>query len=233
VRSSGTVRDTGHGGVAQDVPAGRRGAAARDGRRYGQLSRADSPTAAMESLDNPAPAAAPTQSAIIVPVPAAEAVVARHRRFLDRSAAWGVPAHVTVLYPFVPPAALDNGTVAAAAAAVASVAAFDCTFVATRWFGSDVLWLEPRPAEPLRRLTRAVWAAFPGYPPYEGVHDGIEPHLTVGERALGGPGALEAAEAAVLPALPFSQHVDHAVLVVGSGQPRSWRIQARLPLAND
>jgi 2'-5' RNA ligase len=186
----------------------------------------------MHSLHDPAPAAAPTQSAVIVPVPAAEAVVARHRRSLDRSAAWGVPAHVTVLFPFVAPEALDDGTVAAAAAAVASVEAFDCTFVATRWFGSDVLWLEPRPAEPLRRLTRAVWAAFPGCPPYEGAHDGIEPHLTVGERALGGADALEAAEAAVRSALPFTEHVDHALLVIGSQRPRSWRVQARLPLAS-
>ena len=45
----------------------------------------------------------PTESAVIVAVPAAEPAVRAHRQQFDRAAAWGVPAHVTVLYPFVPP----------------------------------------------------------------------------------------------------------------------------------
>lgn len=59
----------------------------------------------MHSLDDPAPSVAPTQTAVIVPVPAAEALVGSHRRRLDRAAGWGVPAHVTVLYPFLHPEA--------------------------------------------------------------------------------------------------------------------------------
>ena len=43
------------------------------------------------------------ESAILVPVPEAGPVVGRLRARLDRSASRGVPAHVTVLYPFVPP----------------------------------------------------------------------------------------------------------------------------------
>ncbi len=36
-----------------------------------------------------------------MPVPEAEWVVGEHRARLDRAAAWGVPAHVTVLHPSV------------------------------------------------------------------------------------------------------------------------------------
>jgi hypothetical protein len=43
------------------------------------------------------------RSAVTVLVPAVEPAVARHRRDLDASATWGVPAHVTVLFPFVAP----------------------------------------------------------------------------------------------------------------------------------
>jgi hypothetical protein len=56
---------------------------------------------------NPAliPATA-AESAVLVPVPEAERGVSGHRNRLDRAAVWGVPAHVTVLYPFVPPPAV-------------------------------------------------------------------------------------------------------------------------------
>ena len=48
------------------------------------------------------------QSALLVPVPAAEPAVAEHRARLDGSARDGVPAHLTVLYPFLPPALVDD-----------------------------------------------------------------------------------------------------------------------------
>jgi hypothetical protein len=66
------------------------------------------------------------QSAVLVPVPEAEPAVSRHRARLDRAAAWGVPAHATILYPFVTPPAITAATMAALAGAVASVRAFDC-----------------------------------------------------------------------------------------------------------
>jgi hypothetical protein len=48
-----------------------------------------------------------SQSALIVEVPEAEPAVARHRIRLDGSAPLGVPAHVTVLFPLMPPAMID------------------------------------------------------------------------------------------------------------------------------
>jgi hypothetical protein len=45
-----------------------------------------------------------TLSAVVVPVPEAEPRVGALRTALDPSAALGVPAHVTILYPFVAPA---------------------------------------------------------------------------------------------------------------------------------
>ena len=49
--------------------------------------------------------------------------MARLRGRLDQAATLGVPAHVTILYPFVPPGAMSADVVDAAAAAVASVRA--------------------------------------------------------------------------------------------------------------
>lgn len=43
------------------------------------------------------------ESALLVLVPEADPVVGEHRALLDLSARDGVPAHLTVLYPFLPP----------------------------------------------------------------------------------------------------------------------------------
>ncbi len=82
-------------------------------------------------------APARAQTAVIAPVSAAERLVGKHRDRLDAAAAWGVPAHVTVRYPFVEPAAANEQLIAAPDAAVGSVSAFDCRFLRTRWFGDD------------------------------------------------------------------------------------------------
>jgi len=173
-----------------------------------------------------------TQSAVLVAVPEAEPVVSRHRARLDGAAALGVPAHVTVLYPFVPPPAITAGVLAALAGAVTSVGAFECRFPATAWFGEEVLWLAPQPDEPFRALTRAVCAAFPGYLPYRGGFDDVIPHLTVGDRPPGGAADLRAAEAGIRPALPVAARVSRAWLMTGSTAPDSWRPVAELPLAD-
>ena len=172
----------------------------------------------------------PTETALVVVVQEAEAAVSAHRRRLDPASGWGVPAHVTVLYPFAPPRALTESTISRLAALAQSVAAFDCTFAGTAWFGSDVLYLVPEPNEPFRALTRLVAKEFPDYPPYEGVHADVVPHLTVG-----GPGAaasdLQRAETTLLPTLPIRTWVDSVHLMAGSNEPDAWRTVRKLPLA--
>ena len=138
------------------------------------------------SMDPVPPSSVEPESAVLIPVPETERIVSGHRRRLDRAAVWGVPAHVTVLYPFAAPSAITDATIAALADAVRSVSAFDCEFPATAWFGQEVVWLAPQPEEPFRALTQVVSAAFPGYLPYDGAFDEIVPHLTVGDRPAGG-----------------------------------------------
>ena len=176
-------------------------------------------------------APAPTRTALIAPVPAVEPVVAEHRRHLDAASTWGIAAHVSVLYPFVPPSAVDDHVIATVARALAAVPAFDCSFARCRWFGQDVLWLEPDPAQPLRDLTAAVWTAFPAYPPYGGVHDEVVPHLTVADRPLGDLRALQAAEDAVQARLPVAARIDHVLLVAGTDASSSWAMLHRFDLA--
>src|SRR6266851_12557 len=120
----------------------------------------------------------PTESAVVVRTPEAEALVGRAD--LDVAAGLGVPAHVTVLAPFVAPNLLGDEMIGALAEAIGSVRSFDVTFARVAWFDRSVLWLAPEPAEPFQALTDAVWRRFPDCPPYRGEHQDVVPHLTVG-----------------------------------------------------
>jgi 2'-5' RNA ligase superfamily len=177
------------------------------------------------------PSAVASQSAVVILVPEAERAVGGHRDRLDRAAALGVPAHVTVLAPFVAPSAITAATIEVLAGAVGTTGAFDCEFPATAWFGEQVLWLAPRPGEPFRALTHAVSAAFPGYLPYGGAYGDVVPHLTVGDRPPGGVRDLGAAEADVLRWLPLQARISRVWLMTGNASPGSWRAEAELPLA--
>ena len=171
-----------------------------------------------------------TETAVLVLVPDAEHAVAEHRAHLDMAASWGVPAHLSVVYPFVPPEDVDDRVLAGLAAAIGTVPAFDCVFPRTDWFGPDVLWLAPEPDAPFRELTRAVVTAFPAHLPYGGIHGDSVPHLTVGELRLGSAEGLAAAQRAVHTHLPIRARVDRAVLLAGRPERGAWRPVAEFAL---
>ena len=120
------------------------------------------------------------QSGLIVEVPEADPVVGQHRALLDASAPLGVPAHITVLFPFMPPWRIDELVLAELEHLFAAVTRFRFRLDDTGWFGDDVLWLAPREPGPFRDLTRRVYGAFPAFPPFEGQYDDVVPHLTIG-----------------------------------------------------
>jgi 2'-5' RNA ligase len=118
------------------------------------------------------------ESALVVFIPAADPLVAPFRKMYDPSAGAGIPAHVTVLYPFVPPDLLTDELLATLRQLFLEVTTFNASFAKTMQF-PDGLYLEPMPAEPFRRLTKLVFKHFPDTPPYGGEFDEIIPHLTV------------------------------------------------------
>jgi 2'-5' RNA ligase len=168
------------------------------------------------------------QSALIVSIPEAEAAVALQRAQFDDAAAWGIPAHVTVLFPFLPPSEVDAHVIETLAAAISGVPRFEATFESTRWFGTSVLWLAPTPAADFGALTTVVADAFPDYPPYEGRHDVVIPHLTVGHDVAGS--ALQEAEAEVQACLPIRVSVSEVALWCGTDVPAGWSRVMGFPL---
>jgi 2'-5' RNA ligase len=172
-----------------------------------------------------------TESGVVVVVPEADPVVGPHRLRLDPAASWGVPAHVTVLYPFVSPPDLRTADLDRLGEAVAQVAAFDAELPRVDWFGEDVVWLAPEPASQFRRLISVVGAAFPDLLPYGGGFDDVVPHLTIGGPSRGTLDELRRAADAVAPQLPVRTRVDEVAVMAGRREAGSWRTVARLPLA--
>jgi 2'-5' RNA ligase len=167
------------------------------------------------------------ESALLVPVPEAEPLVRRWRERLDRSAAMGVPAHVTILYPFVPPGEVDDRLLVDLRSLFGEVAPFDYALTDLRWFGEDVLWLAPAPDTGFRRLIDAIVARYPRYPPYGRPEQEVVPHLTVGDS--GGQDALRAAEAALQRRLPVPASARQVWLVEATETER-WRVRERFAL---
>jgi 2'-5' RNA ligase len=156
------------------------------------------------------------RTALIVAVPEAEPAVGALRLAHDSSAALGVPAHVTILFPFAPPAAVDED---ALEALVAEHAAFEFELATIEHWPQPLTYLAPVPAEPFLALMNAVWRRWPAYPPYEGVHETVIPHLTVGE-----------AELEVDAELPIRCHA-HEVLLIEEDDAGRWSTRRSFPLA--
>ena len=172
--------------------------------------------------------ATPTHSAVILPVPEAGAVIDAWRRRFDRSAAWGVPAHVTLLFPFVPPSAIDEAVVARLRTAIGGFGAVVFDLAALRRFDDGTLYLLPSPDDRLRELTARVVAAFPDYPPYGGAVADPHPHVTVGEAAQAA-GSTDA-EPAIAARLPIPCRVEEARLMAGAAESGGWTVVERVAL---
>jgi 2'-5' RNA ligase len=170
-----------------------------------------------------------SESALLIPVPNAEAAVQHWRQQLDPASHLGVPAHVTVLYPFLPPAALDGAAITRVANVFQQRPAFAFSLTRVAWFGNQVAYVQPEPSAVFRGLTAAVVDEFPAYLPYRGAYDDVVPHLTIGQDA---PVAdLQDAAKNVAGHLPIAARADEIWLMVGTRSERSWHTHTRFEFA--
>lgn len=167
-----------------------------------------------------------SSSAVVVRIPVPMGVQQLRRRW-DLSAGLGVPAHVTVLFPFVPVTGLTPDVRSALAAIARAVEPFDVTFRRVDRFPT-VVYLAPDPPTPFETLTAAIVRAFPGFPPYGGAFDAVVPHLTVTESTTADV-PLEAIAAEAERLLPFTRHVVAIEVLVERADGR-WHPHWRLAL---
>ena len=168
------------------------------------------------------------ETALIVAVPEAEPAVGRFRERYDSSAAVGVPAHVTLLYPFLAPGAVSVGDIAALTTLFATTPSFDVVFARCRRFGTRVLWLAPEPDEPFLDLMARLFERWPECPPYQGTiaPADVVPHLTISDSTEGDH--LDRVELAVAASLPVRSRVTEALLI--ENRTGRWTTRERFAL---
>jgi 2'-5' RNA ligase len=118
------------------------------------------------------------ETALICRVPEVERHISRYRERYDPPARRRVPAHVTILYPFMPPEQVDAAVVQQIAGIAAGVRCFDFRLAETRRFPVS-LYLAPQPDDSFSALTDGLYRAFPEYPPFAGKFTTVVPHVTV------------------------------------------------------
>lgn len=169
------------------------------------------------------------ESAVVLRVDEAEAFVAATRQRFDRSAIRGMPAHVTLLYPFRHPDRLDAGTRSALRSYFAGRAPLRFQLAGLCGF-PGVLYLAPLPFEPIDALAQGLWERFPDVPPYGGAVANPVPHLTVAQKppAESLTQVSEALLAQLAGALPIACEVRAASLAVK--RAGRWSLAEDLPL---
>ena len=156
------------------------------------------------------------RTALVIVVPEAEPVVGPLRTRYAKADETGIPAHVTLLFPF---GDRDDGL----AELFAAFAPLDFALTdVRRWPG--VVWLAPKPVEPFVALIHALVARHPEHPPYEGAHEAIVPHLTVGVNEV--PADVDIGLQRVLPIAARATHV----VQLEEYEPDRWRERRRFPL---
>jgi 2'-5' RNA ligase len=158
----------------------------------------------------------PRRTALIAIVPEAEPAVGALRWEHDSSARLGVPAHITILFPFAPPEEVDEEAVAEL---FARFHPFDFELDRVEGFEEGVVWLHPSPSAPFEDLIAAVWQRWPEHPPYEGIHDEVIPHLTVSETPI-----------EVQVSLPIACRAREVTLIEQSEIDDRWSVRRVFPL---
>jgi hypothetical protein len=170
------------------------------------------------------------ESAIVLAVPEAEPLVGALRQEGDASAARGVPAHVTLLYPFVDDP--DEGVLEELRFFFSHIDALDLDLTSVQQW-PEVVYLAMDQAPEVNDLIAALCRRWPSCPPYGGLFavEEVIPHLTVIDSP--DPALRERAVKELEAGLPLRAQVTEASLWVHGGYDGTdrWTLRAVFPLA--
>ncbi len=167
------------------------------------------------------------QSVITISLPEAGDLMLHVRsRFAGELPPVGVPPHITLQYPWMPPVLIDEGVLAEVDSLFAAFSVFDFS-LNLGWFGREVLLLVPDDPTPFVRLTKAILSRWPEYPYYGGEYDAIEPHATL---AFGAEASLSALAAEIADLVPIRARASSVTL--STGEPGHMIVRARFQLGS-
>ncbi len=168
-----------------------------------------------------------SESALLIPIPEAEELVGEFRLAHDPSAEWGVPAHVTVLYPFLEPGNITTERIDELRDLFSGIDPFECVFRESGTF-PRILYLIPEPQDVFVSLTRLIEARWPDYPAYGGQFEEVVPHLSVAHDV--DEERIEEIVAAIKPGLPIRGEAKEVHLIVGGNEGTGWESGHRFRL---
>jgi 2'-5' RNA ligase len=165
------------------------------------------------------------ESAVLIRVPEAEPLVGEWRRRFDPSALLGIPAHITVVYPFIAVEEMNAGVRAELRGLFVEEAPCRFELRASARYPS-VLYLKPEPDAALRAIIEGVVGRFPEHPPYGGAFEDVMPHLTVAQSD--DEDLLARVESELPRGLPVEVRVTEAVLMA-EHEDGLWRVADTFP----
>ena len=160
------------------------------------------------------------QTALVIVIDDAQPFDELREELMPEEVARGIPFHVTLLFPF-------GEEVAEARAFFAARQPFEFALTRVGTF-PDVVYLVPEPDKELRALMRELFARFPQWPPYGGIHEEVIPHATLGE-GVDAARVRADVERRVAPHLPYGCQT-RDVSLLEEFAPDRWRERLRLPL---
>jgi hypothetical protein len=164
------------------------------------------------------------RTGLVIPVPAADPLLASVATRYPGTVREGVGAHVSLLYPFVPAPELDQDVTDILSELFAEQPGMAVTFTRCHRLQGFV-YLRPDPVDELETLTKKARRRWPGVDDGRG-HPDVGPHLTV---AMGAPEQTAAAiERQVTAALPITAQLREVWLVTFDGK---WGLRSRFELA--
>jgi 2'-5' RNA ligase len=163
------------------------------------------------------------ETAVVLLVPVADPLLERVREQVGAPPA-GMPAHITLLYPFAPDP--DAGLLAELAFFFSGVDGFPLTFREIGEF-PGVVYLAPAEARECTDLTTALARRWPELLPYQGRFDAVVPHLTVVKTK--DEAVLERAREAAGAGLPIRARITEASL--WARDDAGWRCVEAFPMA--
>jgi len=115
---------------------------------------------------------------LVIPAPSVDALLLSVALRYPGAVREGVPAHVSLLYPFIPVIDLDETVYTALRQLFAKQPSMSIKFSECRR-RNDFVYLHPEPLSELVNLTNKVQRLWPNIVPYRGLYKGVEPHLTI------------------------------------------------------
>lgn len=142
-------------------------------------------------------------------------LAAAHDELYPERVEEGIPLTVTLLYPFLPAAAIGESQLAEVRKFFASQPGFSFGILrVAQWEGGGAVYGVPEPDDELRSLMRALWARYPECPPYGVPESDPPPHASLTLDGGSDPGTLRArVEERLRDLLPVELEIREAALM--------------------